>query len=109
MTRMTTAASDSRRYLWRQRFLSCQSAGASKYEKSREAMNKMEQAQHRGDSNDIEDNYCTGIGEATLGTAVHSRRLVNYNSKAFRILEQLFKASEPKHCCCRLATRAERN
>lgn len=72
-------------------------------------MNKMEQAQHRGDSNDIEDNYCTGNREATLKTAVHSRRLVNYNSKAFRILNQLFKASEPKHCCCRFATRAERN
>jgi hypothetical protein len=72
-------------------------------------MNKMKQAQHRSDGNDNDDSYCTGIRDATLGIAVHCRRLVNYNSKAFRILDQLFKTSEPKHCCCRFATRAERN
>ncbi|AIF85403.1 hypothetical protein NTE_03375 [Candidatus Nitrososphaera evergladensis SR1] len=72
-------------------------------------MKKINQAQHRSDGNDNDDNYSTSIREATLGTAVQSRRLVNYNSKAFRILEQLFKASEPKHSSYRFATRAERN
>ncbi len=70
----------------------------------------MNQQQHRNDGND--DNLCSSIREATIGTAaVHSRRLVNYNSRGFRILEHLFKATEPKHCCscCRFSTRAERN
>jgi hypothetical protein len=70
-------------------------------------MKKIKQVQHRSDGND-NDNICIGIRQATPGIAVQSRRLVNYNSKAFRILEQLFKASEPKHCY-QFATRAERN